>query len=303
MANRLIREGMLESEQVLGLPLDARWLYLTVLLSADDVGLFEATEFRLARRADVRRELAGKLLQMIADVDLVRLYSVAGKAYGFIPRFRQRIQIKRIRHPIPPVALFADDPDAVSKFNDLAVRSTVGQQMRIACTTAAQRPEPEPEPELRADTKKAPRKRSAAASQLVSVDELIEAGVEKQVADDWLLVRKAKTLPLTRTAWDGVIEQAGVAKLTIGEALKMAVRNGWGGFMAKWLIDEPKGAPGGFVRPVPGVGTVPGETTPDFLARRERENLADQAIRDQAFSPESRAAKAAILAKHKGGPK
>lgn len=126
MPNRLVREGLMESEAVLSLPVEGRWLFMIVLLSADDVGLFEATEFKLARRADVNRDMAGKLMQLMADADLVRLYEVDGKRYGFIPKFRQRVQIKSTKHPLPPRAIYADDSDALNKINDLTSRTTVG---------------------------------------------------------------------------------------------------------------------------------------------------------------------------------
>lgn len=142
MPNRLIRDGLLESEAVLSLPLEGRWLYIAVLLSADDVGFFEATPFKLARRADIRREQVDKLLAMLADADLVRLYQVDGRNYGFVTRFRQRIQIKRVKHPLPPLALLAGDEDALNKIRDLASKTTVGQPL----STVAQPSEPEPEP-------------------------------------------------------------------------------------------------------------------------------------------------------------
>lgn len=150
MPNRLIRDEMLESESILSLPVEARWLYVTILLSADDVGLFEATSFKLARRADIRRESGDKLLQMLADADLIRVYDVDGKRYGFIPKFRQRLQIKRSKYPTPPAALIADDSDAVSKFNELASKTTVVSRKFTdvhQSSTVAQPPEPEPEPE------------------------------------------------------------------------------------------------------------------------------------------------------------
>lgn len=143
MPNRLIREGLMESEAVLSVPVEARWLYVVILLSADDLGLFEATEFKLARRADVNRDIAARLMQLLADTDLIRLYEVAGKRYGFIPKFRQRIQIKRSRYPAPPEALMRDDEDAINKIKHLAIETTVGKQL----STVAQPPEPEPEPE------------------------------------------------------------------------------------------------------------------------------------------------------------
>jgi hypothetical protein len=127
MPNRLVRDEMLESEAILSLPIEARWLYVTILLSADDVGLFEATSFKLARRADIRRESGDKLLQMLADADLIRLYEAEGKRYGFIPKFRQRIQIKYPKHPLPPKTLMEGDFDALNKINELGAKTTVVQ--------------------------------------------------------------------------------------------------------------------------------------------------------------------------------
>lgn len=138
MPNRLVREGLMESEAVLSLPVEGRWLFVIILLSADDVGLFEATEFKLARRADVNRDLAGKLMTMLADADLVRLYEIEGKRYGFIPKFRQRVQIKNTKHPLPPAALYLDDPDALNKIKDLSSKTTVGAPVGSGCTSDVQ---------------------------------------------------------------------------------------------------------------------------------------------------------------------
>lgn len=166
MPNRMIRDGIIESEAVLSLPVEARWLYVTILLSADDIGLFEATPFKLARRADVRREHADKLVAMLVDADLVRLYAVDGKRYGFIPKFNQRLQIKRIKHAAPPDALLQDELDTLNKIKHLASKTTVGQRCSTdaqRCSTDGQPSEPEPEPELvpTGKTVGASRKRSA----------------------------------------------------------------------------------------------------------------------------------------------
>ncbi len=122
------------------------------MLSADDVGLFEATEFKLARRADVNRDMASKLMQMLADADLIRLYEVGGKRYGFIPKFRQRLQIKTTKHPLPPGALFLDDQDALNKINNLTTKTTVVQQMESGCAGDGQPSESESESEVKKKT-------------------------------------------------------------------------------------------------------------------------------------------------------
>lgn len=162
MPNRMIRDGLLESEAVLSLPVEARWLYVSILLSADDVGLFEATPFRLARRADVRREHADKLLAMLVDGDLVRLYRVDGKAYGFVPRYRQRLQITRLHCPVPPIELLDGDEDAINKINRLTSKPSVNHGGSQG-TTDGHPPEVELEVEVVATAKTVgpQRKRSA----------------------------------------------------------------------------------------------------------------------------------------------
>lgn len=101
----------------------------------------------MARRADINRDMSGKLLQLMADADLVRFYEVDGKRYGFIPKFRQRVQIKRTKHPLPPVGLMDDDSDAINKINDLEPKTTVGHPLPNSFPSVAQPSEPEPEVE------------------------------------------------------------------------------------------------------------------------------------------------------------
>jgi len=125
----MIRGEVLDSERVLALPFEARWFFFALLLTADDLGLLEATDFKLARSATLTPTQAALYLQMLSDSDLVRLYVADGKRYGFLPRFRQRLQIKRSRFPLPPAALVADDPVILRKINDLALDPTDGQPL------------------------------------------------------------------------------------------------------------------------------------------------------------------------------
>jgi len=239
MPARMIRDGLLDSEAVLSLPVEGRWLYVTILLSGDDVGLFEATPFRLARIADVRREHADRLLAMLVDADLVRLYEVAGKRYGFIPKFRQRLQIKRARCPLPPLALLVGDEDALNKINDLGSN----QPLRSGDSrkkTAVQPPEPEPEPEGEEEKKekreeKAPRKRSAPAAPLQCPPD-----VDAQVWADWLALRKAKKAPVTATVLKGAQVEAGKAGMSLEAFLAAWCRRGSQGLEAAWLKPEER---------------------------------------------------------------
>jgi hypothetical protein len=101
----------------------------------------------------------------------------------------------------------------------------------------------EAEAEAEADalnTNTQPRKRGAAA-RLVSVESLITDGVEAQHAADWLACRKAKSLPLTVTAWERTKAEAAKAGITPAQAIKEAAGHGWAGFKASWLANAQAG--------------------------------------------------------------
>src|SRR6187399_1898226 len=109
MGTRIVRDGLLESEAVLSLPPEGRWLYVSILLSADDYGLFEATPFKLAKRGDIKREHVGVLMTAMVDVDLVRLYSrsdvATARTFGVVTKFDQRMRGYRSKFPLPPRSL------------------------------------------------------------------------------------------------------------------------------------------------------------------------------------------------------
>lgn len=111
------------------------------------------------------------------------------------------------------------------------------------------------------------RRGSAADASLVSVEQMVGDGVTRQHAEEWLAIRKTKNLTLTATAWDDVKAEAAKASLTLGEAIRMAVVNSWGGFKAKWTTDD-RGRPGS--APAPARGNTTAEETAQMLAERDR---------------------------------
>lgn len=62
--------------------------------------------------------------------------------------------------------------------------------------------------------------------------------IDAQVWSDWLQIRKAKRLPLTKTAWDAMCIEAEKVGFTPAEAVKYAVERGWASFKAQWVINE-----------------------------------------------------------------
>lgn len=69
----------------------------------------------------------------------------------------------------------------------------------------------------------------------VSVCDLVELGVSEGHARDWLTARKAKRLPLTRTALDGVISQGIDAGMPLSAVVGICAIEGWAGFKREWL--------------------------------------------------------------------
>lgn len=72
----------------------------------------------------------------------------------------------------------------------------------------------------------------------MGVADLVALGVEKQHAKDWIAARKAKRLPLTETALDGVKREAEKAGITLPKAIGTAAAEGWAGFKASWLTNQ-----------------------------------------------------------------
>lgn len=264
MPCRLIRDEMLESERVLALPIEARWLYVTILLTADDLGLFEATSFKLARRSDIRREASDRLLQMLADADLVRLYEVNGKRFGFIPRFRQRIQIKFLKHPAPPESLMADDEDALSKIKHLASKTTVGKPLGNGSASAGQPSEAKAKAKeipiapgegvgggagggLADDAPAAPPPAAPPSDPTPPGEPDKPLGapkrpdeVDAQTWADFLALRKAKKAPVTETVLKRARSEADKARMPLAQFLSVWCARGSQGLEAAWLTPEER---------------------------------------------------------------
>lgn len=93
-------------------------------------------------------------------------------------------------------------------------------------------PETETETEQR---QKAVSAKRASRSNGLSVDDLVQEGIDRQHADDWLKIRKAKRAPLTLTAWQSVKLEAEKAGVSPAEAVGICAANAWQGFKASWL--------------------------------------------------------------------
>jgi uncharacterized protein YdaU (DUF1376 family) len=70
-------------------------------------------------------------------------------------------------------------------------------------------------------------------------------GFNKDIWDDFQVIRKAKAAPLTKTALKGIAKQAGLAGITLEDALQECCTRGWQSFRADWITKPQQGTQSG----------------------------------------------------------
>lgn len=83
-------------------------------------------------------------------------------------------------------------------------------------------------------------------------------GLSESVWNDFLLLRKAKKLPMTQTALDGLEAQGAILGWALDQTITECINRGWGGFKASWIQKELLSNPADRARV-----TVPGTTERD----------------------------------------
>ena len=91
-------------------------------------------------------------------------------------------------------------------------------------------PEPSIEPSLNHPLNTSARKRACRQPAVQCPD-----GVDQQVWNDWLALRKAKRAPVTQTVIDGAMGEAAKAGMTFEDFLRVWCRRGTQGLEAAWL--------------------------------------------------------------------
>ena len=65
-------------------------------------------------------------------------------------------------------------------------------------------------------------------------NELLALGVDKDVLDDWMIVRTKKKSSNTKTALKGLLTEVEKAGIKVPDAIKISAENSWSGFKASW---------------------------------------------------------------------
>ena len=114
------------------------------------------------------------------------------------------------------------------------------------------------EPEQPKPDKPKKRKPSAARIELEAYRILGEHGIDGQLAQDYIALRKSHRAPITQTALKGIEREANNAGLSLEQALTICCERSWRGFRAEWLHSDRGNHP---AQPKPNrINTVPQHT-------------------------------------------
>ena len=71
---------------------------------------------------------------------------------------------------------------------------------------------------------------------------LIDLGIDSEIVEDWIKVRKTKRATNTNTALKSIIKQIKLSGKSANECITLAVENSWSGFKAEWINNLNNGA-------------------------------------------------------------
>lgn len=106
MPNRVIREGLLDSDRIGRLTAEEERFYVRLLLVADDFGRFDGRLSVIKSRCfpildSISLTMVRAWLSKCQDAGLVKIYEVSGKPYLELIDYNQRLRQKRPRYPGP----------------------------------------------------------------------------------------------------------------------------------------------------------------------------------------------------------
>lgn len=147
------------------------------------------------------------------------------------------------------------------------------------------------DPTQNVDSQKASQSQSSSSTKKNGAQAPALSGLEsvpEQVMNDFKTLRRAKRLPLTQTAIDGLVREAGKAGMSVSDAVKTSVENSWAGFKADWVKTERQ------KKADIAMTTVPSDPRAEEAAARRREADAMTPEQKEAADKARRLAMAAI---------
>jgi hypothetical protein len=214
-----------------GLATGPKMVLLVMCDKANDEGgsLWPSVKF-VAKRSSMSERQVQRTLR---EFESIRLLRVVGNQAGGAPgQTRQyEINVRVLRELAKPTGDTVSPPTSATQTGDTGDigRVTPATETGDASVTQDTIDPPVNPPEETAA------KAAVAKAVLppMKIDDLVAAGIERQLAADWLAIRRRA--PLTVTTWEHLKREAAKANYTLSEAIQTAVDNSWRGFEARYV--------------------------------------------------------------------
>ena len=217
---RTIKPEFPHSESMGRVSRDARLLFIMLWTLVDDAGITRGNSRMLASLLFPYDDDAGKLISAwLNELDregCIVQYAVEGQTYLQICNWLNHQKI---------------DKPSQSKFPSF---ENIREDSRILPVGKDQGRDQGKEGKGKEEEGKGKEGAVADAPKKNARTMLAELGVEDQPAKDWLEIRKAKRAPLTQTALDDLVREAGKAGISVNEAVTICARRCWQGFNSSW---------------------------------------------------------------------
>lgn len=209
---RTIKPEFFTSADILALTPLARLFYVSLWCEADREGLLnwnpETLKFRYFPKDKVDIETLAS--ELIENELIVILVGDDGREYAEIPSFATH---QVINNRESSSVLLSRVKGASARVKAEGRKEGKGREGKSRPTPPAARFDP--------------------------VEELSTLGVLTQTAQDWITLRKSKKAVITVTALEEIIKEADKAGMSLERALAYSCRQGWAGFKAQWVKDDP----------------------------------------------------------------
>jgi hypothetical protein len=209
---RTIKPEFFTSSDILALTPLARLFYVSLWCEADREGLLnwnpETLKFRYFPKDKVEIEILAA--ELIEQKLIVILIGDDGKEYAEIPSFTSH---QVINNRESPSILLSRVKGASPRVQGEGRKEGKGREGKSQATAGKPRFDP--------------------------AEELAARGVLPQTADDWITLRKSKRAVVTLTVLQEIIAEADKAGMSLDRALAYSCRQGWQGFKASWVKDDP----------------------------------------------------------------
>ena len=217
MPNRILREGLLESEAIDLLDAEAERFFVRLMLRADDFGRYHANPAMLANmlfplRRDIEPKMVENWLNQCAKAKLLRLYQIEGRWCLEIGKFHQRSRAQQSKFPDPP-------PD--------------DGHMTVICQTDDRHPRTYSysETETYSETKSKTKGGARTADACPPLPVILDTEAFKSAWTDYVAYRKQaklrRLMPMSvRDQW---AEMEGWGHDEAVEAIRTTIRKGWQG--------------------------------------------------------------------------